>query len=371
MKKILLIVCLFCITFSFAQAQITLDIDDIAAPVKSFDARNDTAVDSTISPGTPGANQTWDFSALNNYNPLPIDVVNPSTVPGYTLFPSANLATIYDSAIIVYFFSRSAAGLLLHGTINDFLKTGDSIRLILSTPDTALALPGIYGNTAFRFCSGDTKSSCTYTYDTSFNGFPVSVPIDTVRIKHEQYKSDELDAWGTVTMPSTYTFPVLRQKNITYSTDSIWGYANVPAPYQSYSGWYALINRKDTTVTYSWWTKDFGLPIVKMTMAPGPAPTQIVAVEWAYNLPEVGIDENEFLNSTVYPNPANDFISISNISGYNEIIIYDVIGNEISRQSIANMDIVKFSVQDLPNGMYFYNAVNANNKASGKFIVKH
>jgi len=372
MKKLLLIICLFCISYSYAQTPIILDTNDLATPIKFFDARYDTAVDASITPGAPGANLTWDFSALHaTYDTLYINVVNPNTVPLHQLFPAANVATIYDSAVNVYFFNRSAAGLVLLGIVNDFLKTGDSITVALSIPDTSLALPGVYGDSAYRYCFGDTKSPCTYAYDTNFGGFPVSVPIDTVRIKHSQYKIDELDAWGTLTMPNTYQYPALRQKDITYSNDSIWGYANVPPPYDSYSGWYFMVSQNSTVVTYAWWIKGYGLPVVKMNMLSDTSDV-VQNVEWAYTIPPpASIGENEPLNSSVYPNPANDFISITNASGYDVLVIYDVIGNEISRQSIKSNELVNVSVQNLANGLYFYNVMKENSKASGKFIVKH
>ena len=372
MKKFLLIICLFCISYGYAQTPIVLDINDLATPIKSFNARYDTAVDASITPGAPGTNLNWNFSALHaTYDTLYINVVHPNSVPKHSLFPDANLATVYDSAVNVYFFNRSAAGLVLNGIVNDFLKNGDSIAVALSIPDTALALPGIFGDSAYRYCFGDTKSHCTYTYDTNFSGFPVSVPIDTIRIKHTQYKSDKLDAWGNLTMPNTYQYPALRQKVITYSNDSIWGYAMVPAPYQSYSGWYYMVSQNSTIVTYAWWVKGYGLPAVKMTMLTDTSDV-VQNVEWAYDLPPIGsVGENEPLNSSVYPNPANDFITITNASGYKVLVVYDAIGNEISRQAIKSNELVNVSVQDLANGLYFYNLINDGSKASGKFIIKH
>jgi len=323
-----------------------------------------------ITPGNHGANVTWNFQSLHaNHDTIKVKVVSPSIIPAHTFFPAANLAIIYDSAVNMYFFNRSAAGLVLHGTIYDFFNSDDSIRVTLTTPDTVLALPGVYGDSAYRYSFGDTKSRCSYYYDTNFNGFPVSVPIDTVRIKHSQYKTDVIDSWGTMNTP-TSSFPALRQKNTTYSTDSIWGYANVPAPYQSYSGWYFLISRKDTTLMYTWWTKNFGYPALKMTMVPH-YPNVAFNVEWAHDVPTVGIEENEWMNTAVFPNPATDYITISNIGGFSELVIYGAAGNEISRQNIKNNDLVKVSVQHLANGLYFYNAVNAGKKTSGKFVVKH
>ncbi len=369
MKKLLPLLFIFCITSGYAQTPISLDVNDLGTPVTSFVARTDTTVDVSITPGNPGINLTWNFQALHStQDTLYIDVVNPATVPLHNLFPGSNLAIVYDHAINVYFFNRSASGLALYGIVNDFLKTGDSISVALTQPDTAIALPAHYGDSSYFYSYGDSKSKCNYTFDTNFGGFPVQVPIDTVRVKHKQYKNHVFDAWGTMHLPNS-TFPALRQKDMIYSQDSIWGYAAVPAPYQSYSGWYFLTSRLDTTLTYSWWGKNYGVPAVKMTMAYWKS-TVINDIEWAYDF-GAGISENETESFSVFPNPANDYITVTNNGVYNEFIIYDASGKEISKMNIGNSAVVKASVNSLPDGLYFYNAINSKKVAGGKFIVKH
>jgi len=372
MKKIFFLISLFCAATLYAQTPISLDVNDLGAPVKHYNFRVDTAVDVLIVPGAPGANLAWNFAALHsNHDTVSVDLVDVSSVPMHSYFPAANIATVYDSSINVYFFNSNASGLTMHGIIRDFMSSSDSLKLVLSTPDTMLTLPANYGDSRTGFSYGNSKSHSHLLFDTSFSGFPVQVPIDTVHIIHRQNKTTDIDAWGNVTLPNN-SFPALRQKDLTYTTDSVWGYANTsafPPPYNTYSGWYYLITVNDTTTTYTWWKKSYGVPVVKMTMAHYLS-NQVKQVEWAYDTPS-GITENEILNSSVFPNPSNDFIYITNISDLEEVVIFDIIGNEISRQNIGNNDMVKISVQDLANGLYFYNAYAKHGKTSGKFIVKH
>ncbi|HOV10393.1 MAG TPA: T9SS type A sorting domain-containing protein [Bacteroidales bacterium] len=360
MKKTLLIFCLLSVYFYVAQAQITLDFNDLAVPVKTFDFRKDTAVDPSITPGNPGPGQTWNFMALHStLDTMTIDVVNSNTINTGGMFAGSNIATIYDSALIMYFFNSSPLGLVLHGTIYDFFKTGDSIMVELSTPDTVLTLPGAYGDSATRNSFGDTKSHCNIVYDTM--GY--QIPVDSLRIKHAQIKTSVNDAWGTMTLPGSPNFDVIRQKDYATSQDSIWGHTTFPG----LAGWHFLYIRYDTVLTYTWWPKNLGIHAVKFVMG---SPTAVMNAEFVYDI-DNSISENELSLSNVFPNPASDYINISNTAKYKEVVLFDVLGNEISRHIIGNKDQVRISVKELPNGLYFYNAINGATKSSGKFVVKH
>lgn len=369
MKKLLFIAFLFCCFNSSMHAQINLNFSDLGVPVRSYDIRIDSAVNSAIVPGLAGPNQTWNFLALHStLDTMHLDLINSNSGVMHNFFPAANVAYRTDSLLNYNYFKSANSGLLHYGIVSDYLGTGDSIRVVFTSPDTTLKLPTNYSDICTSLVKGDSKSHCTYHFDTNINGTIIPVPIDTIRIKHKAYHLAEIDAWGTMTTP-TDVFPALRQKNIVQSVDSIWGYANVPFPYNTYSGWYRLIVLTDTAVSYNWWMKGLGVPAVTMEMYK--LTNTVVKVRWVRDV-FAGVSENtEVALSGVYPNPANDLIKITNTASYNEAIIYDVLGNEVKRQNIQNKNEISVSTTNLPNGMYFFNLNGKQGKTSGKFIVKH
>jgi hypothetical protein len=367
MKRLLLIIALSCCYISTTKAQINLNYSDLGVPVRSYDIRIDSAVTSAIVPGMAGTNQTWNFLSLHStLDTLHLDLINSSYGVQSNFFPLANIAYHANNKLNYNYYNSSATGLVHYGIVSDYLNNGDTIKLVLNQPDTALKLPANYLDICNSVVLGDSRSRCHYSFDTNFNGFPVTVPIDTLRIKHLQTHNSSIDAWGSMTTP-TDIFPALRQKNINRTVDSIWGYANVPAPYQSYSGWYQIAIIPDSNVTYNWWMKGLGIPAVKMEMYKF---TNVVyRVSWVRDV-FASITEKEDPGVGVYPNPANDLIIITQSDDYSEAIIYDMLGNVVKRQDIQNMNKITIPVGNLPNGMYFYNLLGKN-VTSGKFVVKH
>ena len=76
---------------------------------------------------------------------------------------------------------------------------------------------------------------------------------------------------------------------------------------------------------------------------------------------------------TLYPNPANDQITISGIEKVKQVVIYDMLGKRV--KSLNNTDGInnqQISVSDLPSGMYFVRAVNFEtiNETMIKFFKK-
>jgi hypothetical protein len=369
MKKLLFIVFLFCLTAVKAQTPIILNSSDLGYPGDHYDMRIDTAVNSAIVPGNPGANQNWNFLTLSStLDTTQIDILNSNAGLFHTSFPSANIVYHIDTSANYSYYNSTPIGLLHYGIVSNYLNNGDSIKVAFNNPDTILRLPTTYQDICTSIVKGDSKSHCSNLfYDTTYMGFPMSIPIDTLRIKHNAFHLYEFDAWGTMNTP-TNTFPTLRQKNTVQLADSLWGYANVEA-FPQYSGWYFLFVYRDTTITYDWWMKDLGIPIVSMEMFN--LTNYVSKVTWVRNA-TLGISNNvDVYNSGVYPNPANNMINITNTAQYNEAIIYDAIGNEVKRQNIQGLNEISVSTANLPNGMYFYNLNGTQGKTSGKFIVKH
>lgn len=87
----------------------------------------------------------------------------------------------------------------------------------------------------------------------------------------------------------------------------------------------------------------------------------------------VGINTNEALAASVYPNPAtNQLHIIAQQTGINgsHILLYDVVGKLVLQQAISSDNTV-ISVANLPAGIYWYvlQSANSNLKTGKVFIV--
>src|ERR1051326_4256836 len=89
-KKLLYSFGLISATFGVANAQITITMADIAGIGKVIKQATDTTP--TISPGTAGTNQTWNFSALAQHSLDTLTFTNPYWTPFQSSFPTSNLA---------------------------------------------------------------------------------------------------------------------------------------------------------------------------------------------------------------------------------------------------------------------------------------
>lgn len=370
MKKFTLIIALLISGITMAQTPIVLDINDLGTAGKYYQQRMDTTPSGSIQPGVAGANVSWNFAALASQDTISIDLINSTDAPLHGYFPNANIAAVYDSALNVFFFNRSASGLAMHGIVNDYLRTGDSVKLVLNEADTALKLPGTYELYWYGINTGDSKSPCNFTFDTNIGGFPVTVPIDTIRVKHYQQKWDSIDSWGQIILPNN-TVDALRLKSISISVDSIWGYANVPPPYQSYSGWYSIIVYHDSSLSYNWWMKSLGVPVVTMNMFQL-SNTIIEDVAWVYNTPS-GISEQEEVQVMVYPNPAGSQIIFENpVRNFASVSLLDLLGKEVYSTYKVGSSKVVVPVTSFEDGIYIYRITYENGTThSGKIVVKH
>ena len=83
-----------------------------------------------------------------------------------------------------------------------------------------------------------------------------------------------------------------------------------------------------------------------------------------------GIVNNSAENTlSVYPNPVNDVLNISNVSDANEIVIYDVTGKVVKSVNVSGNNI-SVNVSDLAKGIYFVN-VYGNKAVQAKKFMKN
>lgn len=83
----------------------------------------------------------------------------------------------------------------------------------------------------------------------------------------------------------------------------------------------------------------------------------------------VGIDEQQQLEAYVYPNPANDFVTISlvNSTTNNQVAVYNALGQMVISQRF-NQSMFSISLKELEPGIYFINIANESGVASKKIV---
>ncbi len=202
MKKLLLF-CSISSIFVCAHAQITLTASS-TNPIIG-DVVNYTEGPS-ISPGSAGANQTWNLSSIQNTSTLTLNFVNPSSTTAGSSFPSANIASQQTGADA--FYNGSSTAFSLHGAYESSQPT----TVIYTNPDDLLRYPFTYNNnyvdtwTASFVASGQTiYRKGTSTVSADGHGtliLPNGTFNNALRVKFYQTYSDSMAGVGVI---ATYT----------------------------------------------------------------------------------------------------------------------------------------------------------------------
>jgi len=126
---------------------------------------------------------------------------------------------------------------------------------------------------------------------------------------------------------------------------------------------YELLDSNSNTV--GWWPYD----------------TNSVAT-FAYSLylanPTVGVEEIKELSFNIFPNPANNNVTIqfgTDFYGNTEIILTDILGQEVKAittiKNPSSGQKITFSVDNLSQGVYFVSLLNNKNRITKKIIVNN
>lgn len=357
MKKHLLLLSGFFAGVMGMNAQITITTADVAIPNKLIYQNHDTIP--SISAGSAGASQTWNMSALQIHTVDTLNFISPSWTGDAASFPSANLSIKNGWAPQYAYAVNSSSSLTAIGNraeVDFGSGSGPSVIRQYNTPaEILLNFPSNFGS---NFNNNFTSEATFY-----FGVDPgIGFVIDSVRQKSVVSKTNNCDAWGSISTPLG-TFSALRFYEIRYQTDSVFGYI-------SGFGWTFAQETVDSSKKYVWWANSVGFPIVETTVD---WTTGVVTrAQWLDALPVTGV--NEYANAvdvSVYPNPAQDLLNLQmDASRVSHVRIYDVTGRMLEDIRItANMQSVNTSKYS--NGMYTYSVFGEDNALlnRGKFSI--
>jgi len=303
-----------------------------------------------VSPGSSGANQTWNFTGMMEDYISDAIFVTPASTPYASNYPGANIATNTDDTVYSYMIKNSSKASVL-GTVV-VPSSGDP--LIFNTyPEELLAQ---YPVNYLDEWEEDFYSE--YFISTGQPG------VDSMRFKSDKEKDVIVDAWGTVTIPLG-TYNALRVKETEVSYDSTW--------FKIAGVWMLQFTSTDTYYSYEWWTNQGPIAPFVVNMSSSDDFATIDDITWVKDF-QVGVDELSAQNSlSVYPNPASDHVIIQTEEkdGYNVRIINSA-GQVVQHNEIQGKDIFRLDISGLASGLYHCVITNKTDGTmnSGLFSVK-
>ncbi|MCD6068299.1 MAG: hypothetical protein K0S33_3125 [Bacteroidetes bacterium] len=294
-------------------------------------------VGSYTSPGTAGANQTWNLSAIGTGTAQTTNMVTPASTPGGSSFPGTNVCASAGSGYYSYYTTSASAwqngGVLgTNGTI-PYSDKEDLMRFPFSYTNTytdpfAATWVSSGGYTTYRSGSVTVTADGYGTLTTLAGTFS-----NVMRVHFHEVYQDSTDFGG---------FPYV----IEYDNDEYMWYLNgnrgpIAAVYT------IMVNGSPSTVG-----------LYKPTVA-------------------VGIDENTENDQlfTLFPSPASDQVSIRT-KGLNDVETIRI--SSISGAGVAQMNAAEvfttngnytLDVSTLPSGIYFVELTNKEGVSARKKLV--
>jgi hypothetical protein len=352
------------ISFSFLGfSQITISSTNVPQTDDTLRV-SDAVIDDAMDFISTGTDYTWDFSnlqfngqKLNEYQPVTsagvyIQFVFGSSVPqnyrasyyvatnGLPLnnLPAQLPITISD---ISQFYKLQTDSLTMVGlkmSIN-----GQEVPAKSDTIETKYQFPLEYGNS--HFSRGYTKLDLNPIYD-------------GIWIQHRTRQTD-VDGWGQITTPLG-SFNALRIHHRITESDSF---------YVSFNGFaFWLPIPVPESHEYEWRALEEKEPILLVKTNVNQGSETVTSVEYK-NVYTVGINENDKISVSVYPNPVQDWMVIQSPTKFDEYSIFSTDGKLILSGKLTNGAQQMVDVSGLKSGSYMIQ-LNSNSGVSVKNFVK-
>jgi len=323
-------------------AQITVTDTDVLNIGDVFYEATDT-VSIGINPGNSGANQTWDFSALQNNIQDAIIVLNPNNTPHGIAHPDADVSIFMDSSY--FYISKDNNELSLIGV--------DSLSVYVPF----IPLPLTYG---LQYSKSYVTFDSLVAIPPSLCQLYLGVPCDSIYLMQKADVIWDVDAFGDVVLPSG-TYASLRLKKFELTSDSAYYHLN--------GVWLADSSNSslgDASLEYTWWTNNPSMHF------------RIVEMDYTNNFSDevVFIAQNQTtsvndLSSSilVYPNPTFSEIMVkaqNNELTYLDLV--DVTGKVILKKEFTQS--TSLDVSHIAKGMYYLNLKSIEGKLTKQIIIE-
>lgn len=291
-----------------------------------------------------GAGQTWDYSGyfgMTNTTRL-FSMQDPAGTPEVADFPGAQKAAVIEGFMTTYLTSnassRSSLGFSFaaggaFGTVNASLDTDN--ELLMNYP-MALSdqLVDIFSGTAYTG-SGDfpTTGNCLAS----------------------------VDGTGTLTLNSSTSYTgVMRYKLIdtAYADLGILGSAAIyRVQYEYYK---TGVNSDLPLFIYS---------SLAISVGGGQPTEQIFVLSSAAPDGYLNVNENELTGITVYPNPADEMVSVKGLAENATLTLIDAQGKTVAAKTVEP-GTASLSLSEITSGVYFLHVTSNNQTTVERVVVK-
>ena len=311
-----------------------------------------TAYDSAAADlsGPSGGGQTWDLTGINGSEKDTIVFQAPTGLPGFNLFPTANLAVVEDSSN-TFILSNSSEFTFLGGYGIDGGR-----------PDTSvfnwkwMEFPSTDGSSFKGNLANETSS-----FDLSLFGIGVDSLVTEISTEY----TSEIDGWGVVKTPAG-NWDALRQKTglITIRRGSQYT-GGVSSPI---SGAIQALFQLDTGVVSSssmfrWWGNDANAKFFIASVDTGEIFGGNQYIDVAPSGPPTGIYmTNEIpVEVSAYPNPVVRNLNIDLGTNSGKAILRNILGQTAAEKIIYRGNNL-IDVSKVNSGTYLLEIQNENGK---------
>ncbi|MDG1842420.1 MAG: T9SS type A sorting domain-containing protein [Crocinitomicaceae bacterium] len=347
-----LVLLFLCSPLSFF-CQISILSSDLAVPGDYIIRYQDTLV--TYDEGLSGANVYWDFSNALNHVTVSTSVLDPVNTPYSANFPSSNLAMTNDSLSYIYL-TKYPDSLISDGVAGDLLATGEILYSYFNPTLKTDEFPCSFGN----------NFSDYYAFESTADGSNINAFIDQIKLIHHGTVYDTVDAWGGISTPMGF-YNAIRIKTVEYSTDTIMILPVFPPT------WSTFQTTMDTSVSYTWLTKDSGLPIAEMRFD---TTSNSDIFTWS-SVPGANLEENFSSFIKIHPIPASSILNVSISQEHtifpNSYTIMDISGKRICSKKISQnpSNFIEINIESFNNGVYILDLYNDDKIVFKKRFIKN
>ena len=187
-------------------------------------------------------------------------------------------------------------------------------------------------------------------------------PTFDAMFKRYQNRSSVVDGYGSIT--TTYgTFDCIRVKSLLNFTDSL---------FFDFTGtggtWFPVPSQPE--IHYKWIAKNQKVPLMSIIVTNSATGPEITKVEFRDSYGVANVEDINSVSVQVFPNPANEYITISNIDNFDNILITDVTGKIIISKSLQQNNNMLVNCNNWSKGIYVLRLSNSEKTLTKKIILQ-